>query len=217
MSTETAVGRVLRASDVGIGPDSHLRGRVSLPGGGDECHTPGVENPQQRLQPHLRPGEKLLSTGRPDPRVHFMPFDAFLVPFSILWCAIAMYFMWLALFQAGDRWWFLFVVMGLYQMAGRFVVKARRKRRTVYSLTDTRAIVLEGDRRISEIRVKDVVARVRKSGDGSHVEVVFGEGNLPGIYLNSGMEFFSPTSSAPVAFFDVPDPEGLLPVLERVR
>lgn len=181
-----------------------------------------MENPQQRLQPHLRPGEKLLWSGQPDPRVHFMPFDAFLVPFSVLWCAFAVYWTGLALVQGGHRWWFplvglFFVAMGLYQMAGRFIVKARRKRRTIYGLTDTRAIVLEGDHGVSEVRVKDVAAKIRKSRDGGHVEVIFGEGNGPGIYLNSGMEFFSPTSSAPMAFFDVPDPDGLLPVLERVR
>ncbi|MCC5671415.1 MULTISPECIES: hypothetical protein [Kocuria] len=181
-----------------------------------------MENPRQLLQPHLRPDEELLWAGRPDPRVHFMPFDVFLVPFSIFWCAFAVYWTWLVLTSAKSPRWFalvglLFVAVGLYQMVGRFLVKARRKRRTVYGLTDTRAIVVEDDRRISEVRVKDVAVKIRKSRDGGRIEVISGEGGLPGIYLNSGVEFFSPTSLAPMAFFDVPNPEGLLPVLERVR
>ncbi|GEC98840.1 hypothetical protein KVA01_09950 [Kocuria varians] len=182
-----------------------------------------MENPQQRLQPHLRPGEKLLWSGQPDPRVHFMPFDAFFVPFSILWCAFAVWWTWRVSTDAGPRWWsplfgLLFVAMGLlYLVFGRFIVKARRKRRTVYGLTDTRAIVVEGDRRVSDVRVKDEPAQVRKNRDGVHVEVVFGGAGLQTAQLNSGMEIFSPGRPSPVAFFDVADGEALLRELNRVR
>lgn len=92
----------------------------SCPAGswGDGYHTSAVENPRQLLQPHLRPDEKLLWTGQPDPRVHFMPSDAFLVPFSILWCAFAVYWTWLVLNSGKPRWFalvgLLFVAVGLY-------------------------------------------------------------------------------------------------------
>jgi len=180
-----------------------------------------VENPRQLLQPHLRPDEKLLWTGRPDPRVHFMPSDAFLVPFSVLWCAFAVYWTWLVLNSGKPRWFalvrLLFVAVGLYQMVGRFFVKARRKRRTVYGLTDTRAIVVEGERNVSGVRVKDVPVQVRTHRDGVHVEIIFGGSGLQKSYLNSGMEVFSPGRDSPVAFFDVPDSETLLRELDRVR
>lgn len=180
-----------------------------------------MENPQQRLQPHLRPGEKLLWSGQPDPRVHFMPSDGFLVPFSVLWCAFAVYWTWIVLNSGKPRWFvlvvLLFVVVGLYQMVGRFLVKARRKRRTVYGLTDTRAIVVEGGRNVSDVRVKDVPVKVRKHRDGVHVEIIFGASGLQKGYLNSGMEIFSPGRDSPVAFFDVPDSEALLRELEQVR
>ncbi|MDO4918050.1 hypothetical protein [Kocuria sp.] len=181
-----------------------------------------MENPQQRLQPLLRPGEKLLWSGQPDPRVHFMPFDAFLVPFSVLWCAFAVWWTWLAFTKDGRPGWFplvglLFVAMGLYFVVGRFVVKARRKRHTVYGLTDTRAIVVEGDRKISDVRVEDESAQVRKHRDGVHVEVIFGSSGLQTAYLNSGMEGFSPGRPSPVAFFDVADGDALLRELNRAR
>lgn len=150
-----------------------------------------------------------------------MPSDAFLVPFSVLWCAFAVYWTWMVLHSGKPRWFalvgLLFVGIGLYQLAGRFIVKARQKRRTVYGLTDTRAIVLEGERNVSDVRVKDVPAKVRKHRDGAHVEVIFGASGLQKGYLNSGMEIFSPGRESPVAFFDVPDSDALLRELDRVR
>ena len=150
-----------------------------------------------------------------------MPSDGFLVPFSVLWCAFAVYWTWIVLNSGKPRWFvlvgLLFVVVGLYQMVGRFLVKARRKRRTVYGLTDTRAIVVEGGRNVSDVRVKDVPVKVRKHRDGVHVEIIFGASGLQKGYLNSGMEIFSPGRDSPVAFFDVPDSEALLRELEQVR
>lgn len=119
-------------------------------------------------------------------------------------------------------WWapffgLIFVMVGLYFVFGRFIVKARRKRRTVYGLTDTRAIVVEGDRRVSDVRVKEESAKVRKNRDGVHVEVVFGSPGFPTPYLNSGMEMLYPGRTSPVAFFDVADGDALLRELNRVR
>ena len=180
-----------------------------------------MENPQQRLQPHLRPGEKLLWSGQPDPRVHFMPFDVFLVPFSVLWCAGVVGGLVVTIRQGEPPWAVAllvgFLTIGLYQAVGRFIVKARRKRSTVYGLTETRAIVVEGDRRVSDVHVKDESAQVRKNRDGVHVEVVFGGAGLQTLDLNSGMEIFSPVRTSPVAFFDVADGEALLGELKRVR
>ncbi|MES2170368.1 MAG: hypothetical protein V4479_06545 [Actinomycetota bacterium] len=38
----------------------------------------------------------------------------------------------------------LFAVIGFYNLFGRFLVKAVQKRRTLYALTDSRALVLVG-------------------------------------------------------------------------
>lgn len=53
-----------------------------------------MEDPRLRLTPHLLPGEPLLWAGRPDPARRFAPQDAYLVPFSVLWCGFAIF--WLA-------------------------------------------------------------------------------------------------------------------------
>jgi hypothetical protein len=39
---------------------------------------------QLQLEPHLRPGERLLWCGGPDPLVRLTPADGFLIPFSML-------------------------------------------------------------------------------------------------------------------------------------
>jgi len=42
------------------------------------------------LQSCLRPGERLLWRGQPDPKVRFTAADLHLIPISILWCGFAM-------------------------------------------------------------------------------------------------------------------------------
>jgi hypothetical protein len=78
-------------------------------------------DPLAQLQPCLRPGEQLLWHGRPDPRVWFAPADAFLIPFSILWCAFAVF--WEASAAGAGPvfaalWGIPFVVAGLYLSSG---------------------------------------------------------------------------------------------------
>lgn len=144
-----------------------------------------------------------------------------MVPFSVLWCGFAIVWTWLAFHQAESRWFalvgLLFVAVGLYMVFGRFIAKKRRKLKTVYGLTDTRAIVLVGERDVSDVRMKDVPVQINRSRDGRHVRVIFGQGGVQTMYLNTGMEFFTPGQAATVAFFYVPDPDALLRELDRVR
>jgi hypothetical protein len=44
---------------------------------------------QQQLEPYLRPQERLLWSGRPDPSVLFTGKDGFLIPFSLMWGGFA--------------------------------------------------------------------------------------------------------------------------------
>src|SRR3954471_6987431 len=91
-------------------------------------------DPERRLRAErlLRRGERLLWVGAPDPAVRFTAADGFLVPFSLMWGGFAIF--WEAAAFAGGTpfffklWGIPFVLVGVYFIAGRFVVKARRKR-----------------------------------------------------------------------------------------
>src|SRR5947199_5117480 len=119
-------------------------------------------NGAQGLHQYLRPGERLLWTGRPDPAVLFGPKDLFLIPFSLMWGGFAI--VWeAAVITSGDNpffvlWGIPFVLIGLYMIAGRFLFKRRRKQKTVYGLTEERALVAVGDSSLSDTPTKYVPA-----------------------------------------------------------
>jgi hypothetical protein len=176
----------------------------------------------QVLHRYLRPGERLLWSGGPDPAVLFSPKDIFLIPFSLMWGGFAI--VWEGTVVAsGDGalfmlWGIPFVLIGLYMIAGRFFYKRRRKQKTVYGLTEERALVAVGDSSLSDTPTKYVPASIRRARDGRHVSVSFGGSGGPGrYYANTGMDFFDWRGSGDVAFFDVADVEGMLRALDRAR
>lgn len=183
-----------------------------------------MEDPRLQLTPHLLPGEPLLWAGRPDPARHFTPQDGYLVPFSVVWCGFAIFWLSTALAQGAPVPFALFgvpfVAVGLYLVGGRFVVKARRKRRTVYGLTPARAIVAVGPGSVRSAPVQAVPVERRRSRDGRHLTVTFGAGTRGWTsgpsYANTGMEFFG-RGGDPLGFHDVADVSGLENALRGAR
>jgi hypothetical protein len=181
-----------------------------------------VDDSSAQLVSYLRPGEQLLWSGRPDPDVWFSPADVFLVPFSIMWGGFAV--IWeLGAISSGAGflvlWGIPFVAIGLHMMFGRFIYKHRTKLRTAYGLTPDRALVAVGTKALNDSPLKQTPSSIRRSRDGSHVSVTFGNPNgwtNRGAYGNTGMEFFA-RGNAPFAFYDVADGEALLAALDRAR
>jgi hypothetical protein len=183
-----------------------------------------MNDPRSRILPLLRQGERLLWVGQPDPKVRFTGADAFIVPFSILWGGFAVVWEIMAITRTQSPlfviWGIPFVLVGLYFIFGRFIVKKRRKVATAYGLTDRRAIVCTGDRSVADAPVTGMPTKVDRSKDGQHVSVTFGyQGamGLFGMYQNTGLDFFSLGLGQNVAFFDVPDADGLLMALDQVQ
>jgi hypothetical protein len=181
-------------------------------------------SPQQQLQPYVRPQERLLWSGRPDPGVLFTGKDGFLIPFSLMWGGFAIVWEVAAIVgtKGSSRWFVLwgipFVCIGLYMIFGRFILKKRRKRETAYGLTDRRAMVAVGDRSLSDSPVKHTPTSVRRSRDGRHATVTFGsQAGLNRVWANTGMDVLPWWNANEVAFFDVADPDELLAALERAR
>lgn len=180
-----------------------------------------MNDPRNRLRPLLRPGEQLRWVGQPDPQVRFAPMDVLLVPFSLMWGGFAIVWEWQAITSSESLlfvlWGVPFVLVGLYFIVGRFIYKKHRKLRTVYGLTDSRAIVSTGERSFDDTPVKGVPVRINWSRDDRHATVVFGGGGLQAAYLNTGMDFFALGQAQGIGFFDVADPEALIRELDQVR
>jgi hypothetical protein len=182
------------------------------------------DDARQQAERELRDGERLLWAGRSDPAVVFAPRDAFLVPFSILWCAFVAFWLFQAATSGAPPLFIVvgsaFAVFGVMFLVGRFFLKASRKRRMVYAVTDRRAFLSTG-RRLVQTDVHRDDREVHRSRDGRHVSVVWSVqsfrssfGNAT-IWTNSGLDgVFSPM---PMAFYDVADVDGLLGALDRAR
>ncbi len=182
-----------------------------------------MEDPRRQLEPYLRPGERLLWSGRPDPAVHLTVADVFLIPFGLLWTGFSVF--WTFGVAAGGAplpsvlFGLPFVLFGLYMLVGRFVYKARRKRRTAYGVTTERVLVAVGDASLSDSPVRYQPVAVRRSRSGRHTTAVIGRsGRWPGpVYANTGMEFLDPFAGDGVGLYDVADGRGLQLALDRAR
>jgi hypothetical protein len=107
--------------------------------------------------------------------------------------------------------------VGFYITIGRFIWKARRKRRTIYLLTDQRAATLTSEGQLAEAPWRGAPKQVSRHRDSQHVDVVFdasGPNRWPSasqaaMYANTGMDVFIRRNLG-VAFFDVADGDALL-------
>ena len=100
------------------------------------------------LHGRLDQGERVLWTGRPQLGLLLRKGDLAGVPFSLLWCGFAIF--WESQVLTTNAPWFFalwgipFILVGIYLVLGRFVVDAWRRQRTVYAVTDRRALILSG-------------------------------------------------------------------------
>jgi membrane protein implicated in regulation of membrane protease activity len=188
-----------------------------------------------RLQSSLRAGEELLWSGRPDPSVIFVATDLIALPFTIVWLGIALLWEW-GVRSTGAPPAFsaiggIFVVIGLYLVAGRFVTRSLRKRKTIYGVTSQRVIVQTGSV-IRETPVQGGSMSVRRSRNGRHATVVFepfGSYYVTGAPRMTGppnMSTGMPTMGAPtrrrvapgsLVFNDVADPDAMLAAIDQAK
>lgn len=104
---------------------------------------------EQRLRPELGRGERLLWSGGPKQGLFFRPSDIVMVPFSLLWAGFAFFWEYAVSQIRGTPiivllWGVPFMLIGLYMVAGRFLVEAQLRRRACYGLTDQRVLILGG-------------------------------------------------------------------------
>ena len=178
------------------------------------------------VERHLSSGEHVEWIGKPDPTKRFSRSDVFLIPFSLMWGGFAI--LWETLAIAGGAPWFFglwgipFVALGLYLIFGRFIYKADRKRRTVYSVTNRRVLAIVRRRRgeaVEAVYLRSIPNISTNSVANGRGSVEFGLSSpMASWYANSGMEFFARgLVSTGVCFYDIQDPQGVADLVERLQ
>jgi hypothetical protein len=101
---------------------------------------------RQALARDLMHDELLAWAGRPKQGIYLSPSDALRIPFSVLFCGFV--FVWEFQVISTGAPFFMglfgipFVLMGLYQLVGRFFVDARKRAMTFYGITNRRVLIV---------------------------------------------------------------------------
>jgi hypothetical protein len=184
---------------------------------------------RNRLAAELDPGERVLWTGKPSAPGWFQRQDWVLVPFSLMWGGFAIFWEVAALSSRSARqsvlfplWGIPFVLMGLYLIVGRLYVRRRTLERSVYVLTDRRALSIarswwgsgEHVRSIWLRSFPPVEKQLRRDGSGTLMI-----GTMPVAQrLLSGETAWPMTSLLPggaVVFADIADAAEVYQLLRR--
>jgi hypothetical protein len=88
--------------------------------------------------------ERVLWTGTPQQGLPFTSQDWFILPFSLFWCGFVAFWEMQAV-KSGpfffELWGLPFIAVGIYMLAGRFLVDAWVRRGTLYTLTNKRILI----------------------------------------------------------------------------
>lgn len=98
------------------------------------------------IERELRPGEKLLWSGKPRDGLRLRSSDAALIPASLAWGGFAIFWE-VSVFATRapfffKLWGIPLVLTGLYRIFGRFLVDAKAREQTFYGVTNERVIIV---------------------------------------------------------------------------
>ena len=163
----------------------------------------------------LRPGERVLWLGQPQGSL-LTGDDAVLIPVSLAWLGFFVFSAAVVLINGGPDPFGLvlvpFLAIGLYVAVGRFLVKARGRRKTLYALTDQRVIVKSG--KMVRTLFVDRLPMLEVSSSGGRGKIIFG--HLAGVqskYANTRLDWVT-HGNMPMAFFDISDPQNAARIFE---
>ena len=121
---------------------------------------------------YLLPGEYITWKGKPEKGLIFTGQDIFMIPFSLLWLAFALFWE-IGVIESGIPfmilWGLPFIGVGLYMLAGRYIHKAWLRPRTFYVITNKKLIVKRGNKltMYTAMDLPPMTLRIHKNGNGT--------------------------------------------------
>ena len=135
--------------------------------------------------------EELIWTGSPKQGIKFQVLDLYMIPFSILWCGFAIFWMMAAL--EGSAFFALFgvpfVLMGLFMVFGRFIFDAIRRKKTFYGITEKRLIIKSGVFSVDYESImlnKMPTIKIIEKGDRSGTLIIGKDKNFVSMFRGTG-------------------------------
>lgn len=172
----------------------------------------------QLFQGRLLAGERIAWAGRPGGGLVLTSRDVFLIPFSLLWCGFAIFWTFGARSMGAPGfftlWGVMFVCIGLFFVAGRFVVDAWLRRRLRYAVTDRRILIARAApfgrfTAIGLTQLADLTLTERANGSGT---IRFGY--EPSMWRN-GMGGWLPSLDSTPQFLAIDDVRRVFDLVQR--
>ena len=182
------------------------------------------------FQDELAADEALLWVGQSSTHKLFTRFDLFLIPFSIFWCGLAIYWEYSALLVIirqshgpglfSPLFGLLFVLIGIYLMVGRFFYKNYQKQNTFYALTNQRVLISKTAKKNLQTQWIHEISTIHKSVDSAGIgTLIFG--NIPmfgSFYGNTGLDFLaSQYNNDVMALYDIPNAEEVYHQISQLQ
>ena len=180
-----------------------------------------VRDVPEEIRQQLAPGEQLLWHGQPRQGFILRGMDAFMIPFSIVWCGTVLHIFLGAhsrLFASHGSFLpilfpVIFLLVGLYFLVGRFFVDIYSRAQTRYALTGERVLIYGGlfSRRLNSLSLRnlsEMTLSQKASGEGS---IVFGRQQYVYVAQPAGVD------GAPVVQPPAPPRFELIPEAGKVH
>jgi hypothetical protein len=165
-------------------------------------------------------GEQVLWTGRPAAGVLLTARDAFLIPFSLLWCGFVVFWI-VGVVASGGGPFALFGVaflcFGLFFSVGRFALDAWLRRGTRYGLTNKRVLILRTSPTLNFTAVnldRLPEAQINERADGRGT-VRFGQQQSLFGFGRTGLSIWTPSLDPTPQFLAIPDARRVFDLAQR--
>jgi hypothetical protein len=173
----------------------------------------------------IEPGERILWSGRPDTTRMLAANDVIALPVTLASFGVVILVELSAPSSAWTRWFGVIAcLVGVYVLFGRFVLRPRLARRTVYAITDRRALSvspwLGGRNHIGDIALASQPSVVERAPIGERGTVVVGGWRTAASdFATAGDPALFPLSTlylrTGVAFWNIPNAHEVADLIRR--
>jgi hypothetical protein len=176
----------------------------------------------QAIRWELGAGEWLLWSGAPIQGLRFRGSDLLMIPFSLLWAGFTVFWEYSVVHSNAPVfmviWGIPFIVAGLYLVVGRFFLDSYLRGRTLYAITDQRALIVGGGfgHQVRSLPLRNLAeVNLKENGDGSG-SIVLGGAN-PFNYMFAGTPWPGAGKRFAPSFDSIVDARKVYGVLQEAQ